>query len=211
MDKKTASKRYDGLGHISKEFKEQLEKEKPEHQALEKLFNELYIYATRDHLTGVLNRRILDELLGKEMERAIRHKLPLSVIILDIDEFKHYNDTYGHFQGDLALKTVTNVIQKATRHEDFVARYGGEEFIIVLPDTNLERAKEIAERMRKKIAETKIRATKKNLPPHFEKITVSMGLALLEKKGMEDMLHRADEALYRAKREGRNKVVVSKE
>lgn len=203
--------RYEVLGKLTKELKTEIKKPKPKIRALEKLFNELYTYATRDHLTGVFNRRILDELLSREMGRSIRHNLPLSVIMLDIDNFKEYNDKYGHLQGDMALKTITKAIQKMTRKEDFVARYGGEEFIIVLPNTTLKKAKEVAERIRKRIAETKIKALRKKIEPGFEKITVSMGISKLTKKGIQDMLNQADTALYKAKARGKNQVYVIEE
>ncbi|MCL6500960.1 MAG: GGDEF domain-containing protein [Candidatus Pacearchaeota archaeon] len=210
-DRKEKQKRFDTLYKISKEIKEEISKPRPEPKALERLFNELYAYATRDHLTGVFNRRVLDELLSKEMERAIRHKLPLAVIMLDIDNFKQYNDKFGHLQGDMALKTVTDTIQKITRPEDFVARYGGEEFILVLPDTTIEKAKGIAERIRKEISETRIRPATKSIEKTergYEKVTVSIGIAQLKKDGVQGMLERADEALYKAKERGKNQVCI---
>ena len=203
--------RFKALEYISKELKTEIRKPKPEAGTLKRLFKELYIFATKDHLTGVFNRRILDELLNKEMVRAIRHNLPLSVILLDIDNFKEYNDKYGHLQGDWALRTMTKIIQQMTRKEDFVARYGGEEFIIGLPDTKLEKARKIAERIRKKIAETKIKATRENIKAGFKKITVSMGISKLSKEGIHYMLNQADVALYKAKAKGKNKVCVIEE
>lgn len=208
-NEKEKRKRFETLYHLSKELKTEIQKPKPETKVLEKLFNELYDYATKDHLTGVFNRRVLDELLGREMERAIRYGLPLSVIMFDIDDFKNYNDKYGHLQGDIALKTVTGVVQKLTRKEDFVARYGGEEFIIVLPNTTIEKAHEIAEMLRKKIAETKIPPASKNVEESYKKVTVSLGVAQLSKKGIRHMLHQADLALYKAKALGKNRVVVA--
>jgi len=208
-DKK--EERYRALEKISKEIRSEIKKPKPETRALERLFNELYLFATRDHLTGVFNRRILDELLGKEMEKAIRHGLPLSVIMLDIDNFKDYNDKYGHLQGDVALRTVTKTIQRLTRKEDFVARYGGEEFIIVLPNTTLNTAQKIADRIREKIANTKVKSVSKTVEKEkgFDKVTVSMGVAKLTEQGMQHMLNQADIALYKAKEKGKNQVVVA--
>ncbi|UZE94132.1 MAG: GGDEF domain-containing protein [Candidatus Pacearchaeota archaeon] len=201
-------KRYAALEQLSKQIRSEIKKPKPEARSLGRLFNELYSYATKDHLTGVFNRRILDELLGREMEKSIRQGLPLAVIMMDIDNFKQYNDTYGHLQGDMALKAATKTIQRLTRKEDFVARYGGEEFIIVLPNTKLKKAREIAERIRKKIAETKIRAISKRIEKGFEKVTVSMGISKLTKAGIQYMLDQADIALYKAKEKGKNKVCV---
>lgn len=116
------------------------------------------------------------------MERALRHGLPLVVILFDIDNFKQYNDTYGHLQGDATLKAITKTVQKLTRKEDFVARYGGEEFIIVLSNTSIQKAKEIADRIRKKIVEMRILPVSKNLAKGYEKVTISMGIAQLSKK-----------------------------
>ncbi len=205
---KGKKQRYKELSYLSKELKEEIKKPKPRTRALEKLFNELYVYATRDHLTGVFNRRVLDELLSKEISKSIRHNLPLSLVILDVDDFKNYNDKYGHLQGDMALRTITKVVSKMTRKEDFVARYGGEEFIIVLPDTKLEKAKEVAEKIRKAIAETKIKLINKSIEKSAEKLTVSMGIAQLNKRDVQNMLARADTALYKAKAKGKNQVCV---
>ncbi len=205
----TKEKRFETLYQLSKEIKTEMKKPKPEGAVLERLFDELYLFATRDHLTGAFNRRVLDELLGHEMERAIRQGLPLSVIMFDVDNFKGYNDKFGHLQGDMALKTVTNVVQKLTRKEDFVARYGGEEFLIVLPDTVIEKAREIAERIRKKISEARIPAAGKEVKDGFGKITVSIGVSqFAKKKGIHHMLHLADMALYRAKALGKNRVCI---
>lgn len=207
-DNRNKEKRFDTLYQLSKEIKTEIKKPRPKSTVLEKLFNELYLFATRDHLTGVFNRRILDELLSHEMERAIRHGLPLSVILFDIDNFKQYNDRFGHLQGDMALKTVTKEVQKLTRKEDFVARYGGEEFIIVLPDTDIEKAKEVAERIRKRISEIKIPAVSKDLEKGYDKVTISAGVSQLTKKGIHHMLHLADMALYKAKALGKNRIYI---
>jgi diguanylate cyclase (GGDEF)-like protein len=198
------------LGEISSDFKKEIKKESPRSEILDKLFNELYLFATKDHLTGVFNRYALNELLSHEMNRSFRHGYPLTVIMLDMDDFKKYNDTYGHLQGDEALKTVTKIVMKNTRKEDFVARYGGEEFIIVLPETHMKKAIEIGERIRVAINSTKIKRVEKGIEQGFENITVSMGISQITKKGIQNMVHRADVALYKAKKEGKNKICVSK-
>lgn len=210
IKKKTLKKRVSLLGEISTDFKEEIKKNNPRSEILDKLFNELYLFATKDHLTGVFNRYALNELLGHEMERAFRHGHPLAVIMLDIDDFKKYNDTFGHLQGDEALRTVTKLVMKNTRKEDFVARYGGEEFIIVLPETAMKKAIEIGERIRIAINSTKVKRVEKDIVKGFEDTTVSMGIAQLTRKGIQDMVHRADVALYKAKKEGKNKICVSK-
>ncbi len=196
------------LKEISKDFKEEIEKENPRSEILDKLFKELYFFATKDHLTGVFNRQALNELLSREMERAVRYDLPLSVVMIDIDDFKIYNDTYGHLQGDEALRKVTKIIMQNTRKEDFVARYGGEEFIIVLPNTKIRKSIEVAERIRVAISRAKIKKTAKDIEPGFEGVTVSMGISQISGRGIKDMIHRADIALYKAKKEGKNKICV---
>ena len=210
VEERDKKKRHSSLTDVTKRFESEISKEHPSRAILNTVFNELYTLATKDQLTGVLNRRSFEELLGREVLRAIEHNLPLSVIMIDIDHFKQYNDTYGHLQGDVALKTVTRVVESNSRTEDFVARYGGEEFIVVLPGIKIDKAVEIAEKMRKSVADTKITASSKDIPEGFEKATISLGVASLGKEGIKDMLERADKALYEAKREGRNKIKVSK-
>ena len=135
---------------------------------------------------------------------------PETVLMIDIDNFKHYNDTYGHIQGDEALREVTRVVSKNTRGQDFVARYGGEEFIVILPGASIKEAETIAERMRKQVAETKIKPTRKGLPQGYDKTTISMGISELGKEGVQGMLEGADQALYQAKREGKNRIKILK-
>lgn len=163
-----------------------------------------------DGLTGIPNRRHFDEILTKEWRRAKRSKQPLSLILLDIDCFKSYNDTYGHLSGDDCLKQVAQAIsQVLARPGDLVARYGGEEFVTVLPSTDKSGGLFMAEKMRCAITALKI--------PHtdsvFNKIlTASLGVATLtaDKSNLllnpEELLRMADEALYRAKKTGRNRV-----
>jgi len=204
--------RYRALKEVTKEFHEELGKPDFEKNKLKKIFEELYNLATKDQLTGVMNRRALDEALGHEMLRAIREGSPISVIMIDVDHFKKYNDTYGHQQGDEALRTVTSVVQKNTRAVDFVARYGGEEFIIVMPELGVTEAVKVAERIRKAVEKAEVKAVKKDLPPGYEHVTISLGVSgadRWEKDGFE-ITHRADVALYEAKRSGRNKVYVAK-
>jgi diguanylate cyclase (GGDEF)-like protein len=181
--------------------------EKYKGKTLAKFLKRLYFYATRDHLTGLWNRRMLEDVLGKEVMKALRYKLPLSIMIIDIDDFKKYNDTYGHLQGDEAIKHVTKIILKNIRKADFAARYGGEEFVVVLPNTKKENAKIVAERIRKEVENTKIKKVSLELPEDCEKITVSIGVAEL-KNNINETLRDADSALLEAKRKGKNVVVV---
>lgn len=206
--KKEKKKRFAVLKRIVDEFSDVMETENPNRTALSRIFEELYHYATRDQLTGVFNRRALDEALSHEIVEAARLGLPLSAIMIDIDHFKHYNDIYGHLQGDMALKAVTDIIQKNIRNIDFAARYGGEEFVIVLPDTTVEQAKDIAEKIRKAVSNAVIPACRNDLPKGYEKVTISMGVASLRKHDGHYLMHDADKALYEAKRSGRNRVYV---
>ncbi len=155
-----------------------------------------------DPLTGILNRRALEKIIKREISFARRHNLPLSFVMIDIDRFKRINDTYGHEVGDYVLKSFAKIIHKSIRHEDILARFGGEEFILLLPNTNIDSALEVCERIRQKIEKTKFKGIK-------EKITASFGIAeLLQTDEGVDVLKRADDALYEAKRKGRNRCEI---
>ena len=154
-----------------------------------------------DALTGLLNRRYLQERLTEEIIRSNRHGYPMSFMMIDVDHFKSYNDTYGHPEGDKALKIVGHVLKETLRGADVAARYGGEEFSILLPQTTSEEAQAIAERIRRNIEETDF---------GNRKVTVSMGIAScsLELNSSDEVISAADKALYEAKRRGRNNVQV---
>jgi diguanylate cyclase len=155
-----------------------------------------------DQLTGALNRRGLDETLDRELKRSDRSRAPVSVALLDIDNFKRLNDTLGHQAGDLALKHLTKVIKETLRPADTVGRYGGEEFLIVLPDTDLESAVEAMKRLQRDL-------TKKFFLHNNERIlvTFSAGVALRgEDEDADDLIGRADKAMYKAKQTGKNRV-----
>jgi len=203
---KEKKKRYAVLKHIVEEFSGEMGKERPRRTTISKIFEELYHYATRDQLTGVFNRRSLDEALTHEVMQALRAGMPLSAIMIDIDHFKEYNDRFGHHQGDIAIKSVTSIIQKRIREGDFAARYGGEEFVIVLPNSTVKQAKEIAERIRKEVMNAAIKPCRNDLPPGYEKVTISLGVASLQKEDGRNIMYDADKALYEAKRQGRNRV-----
>lgn len=160
-----------------------------------------------DPLTSLLNRRYFEERIAEEMERSKRHRQPFSLIILDIDNFKNLNDTYGHLYGDEILKTTTSVIRRCVRIIDIAARYGGEEFAIILPTTDKNDAGIIAERIRAEIEGTVCLAKDTGTTLN---ITVSLGIASFpdDASAAEELINNADRALYRAKSQGKNKVVI---
>ncbi|EDP74082.1 GGDEF domain-containing protein [Hydrogenivirga sp. 128-5-R1-1] len=155
-----------------------------------------------DRLTGLYNKGKFNEVLQREIQRAKRYKRPLSLIIFDIDHFKKINDTYGHKVGDEVLKALAKLIKKNIRKTDFAARWGGEEFVILAPETNVEGAKKLAEKLRQAVETYKF--------PTVGKVTISLGVAQLEPdEKPEDFIVRADMALYKAKEGGRNRVEIA--
>jgi len=169
------------------------------------LQKELEQLSFRDSLTGIPNRRMFDNVMETEWANALRNHQPLSLIMLDIDYFKQYNDHYGHIQGDECLKRVAQVLSSAaTRSRDFLARFGGEEFVLVLPETDAEAAKNVAERCRNLIFKDQIFHEKSQVS---QLLTVSLGVGTIiptrhDKpiKFVEDV----DQRLYQAKQKGRN-------
>ena len=155
--------------------------------------------ATLDGLTGLKNRRVLNERLEEEFHRAVRYNLPLSIVLLDVDHFKQYNDAHGHPAGDEVLKAVAEILKRNTRDTDFVARYGGEEFVILLPLTHRADVIFLAERLRFAI-------TSRNWA--LRPVTASFGAATYQSgvDRAEHLLEQADAALYHSKRLGRNRV-----
>jgi diguanylate cyclase (GGDEF)-like protein/PAS domain S-box-containing protein len=161
---------------------------------------ELAALAVTDGLTGLKNHRSFQERLSEEVARAHRNETPLSVIMLDVDWFKQYNDSYGHPAGDRVLKQVAEILQRNARQTDLVARYGGEEFVLILPHTDIAGAAALAERIRADIA-----ANAWNL----RAVTASLGVAeVLPEDTPATLLARADASLYRAKSTGRNAVAA---
>ena len=160
-----------------------------------------------DHLTHLYNRRFFMNRAEEEIERSLRQKDPLSILMVDIDHFKQFNDTYGHTTGDRVLQTVARALQAALRTSDVCARYGGEEFSVLLPATPGENAYHVAERVRRTLQGT--RYTGLGLPPDAN-ITISVGVATCPRDAtsLEGLIQLADEALYEAKRGGRDRVVL---
>ncbi|RLD16834.1 MAG: hypothetical protein DRI36_05105 [Caldiserica bacterium] len=154
-----------------------------------------------DSLTGLYNHRAFQERLSKELERAYKYDLIFSLIMMDIDDFKKYNDTYGHLEGDHLLRSLAQIMKYTLRETDFIARYGGEEFAIILPETNKEGAVIACERLRRTIEGQRFGKERR-------KVTASFGVSSYPEDGVykDDLIKKADDALYRSKRAGKNRV-----
>ena len=161
--------------------------------------------SVRDHLTGLFNRRYLEETLKRELLRASRKQLSLGIIMLDVDDFKRFNDTFGHAAGDVILHELGNFLLEHVRGEDITSRYGGDEFIIVMPDASREVTGARAELLRENVHHIHFQFKGQTL----ETVTLSLGVAVFPEDGSTsaDVLRAADSALYRAKHEGRDRVV----
>ena len=177
---------------------------------LEKLNRELATLATTDGLTGLKNRRALIEQLESLLKMGQRTSRPISLLMIDVDHFKSYNDSYGHLAGDEVLKTLATLLLKAARGSDYAARYGGEEFVILLPENDPDSAVAFGERLRNMIEEHRW--------PHQD-VTISIGIGTIQFQGQEIweekdwvsmLVSSADRALYQSKREGRNRVTHSR-
>jgi diguanylate cyclase (GGDEF)-like protein/PAS domain S-box-containing protein len=159
----------------------------------------------RDPLTGMYNRRFLDDALQAEIARAVREREPLSLMMLDIDHFKRVNDSHGHQTGDEVLRMLAGILRSEARRTDVACRYGGEEFVLLLPKMNIESARARAERWRQMFAEMDVPVESGQL-----RCTLSVGIAAFPDHGnsAEDLLRNGDRALYLAKALGRNRVVT---
>ena len=177
--------------------------------ALRQLSERLQALSSTDSLTGVPNRRSLDERLPGELGRTARHGTPLALVMIDLDHFKRLNDRHGHAAGDAVLRQVAHILDSEKRRGDFVARYGGEEFVAVLPHADSEAAKHWSERVRQRIASTAIDNGEGLL-----RVTASFGVAAVDGDEARatptaaELLATADRALYAAKAGGRDRVVV---
>lgn len=183
------------VGYLTRVFNDMVLRLRESRQALERL-------SATDGLTGLSNRRHLMETISAEAGRAGRHGGRFSVMMVDLDHFKKYNDTLGHLAGDEVLSRLGTILRDVTRQEDCAGRYGGEEFLILLPNTRADEARVIAERLRERLSQTRFRG---------DKVTLSAGVAEFPADGgtVESVIASADAALYRAKREGRDRVVVA--
>jgi diguanylate cyclase (GGDEF)-like protein len=185
----------------------QLTQRANELEHLVELYEEANLRASIDPLTGLHNRRFFQDQLGRDFAQSRRHHRHLSVIMLDIDHFKSFNDTFGHMLGDEVIVAVARVLEGAVRLSDLTARWGGEEFIVALPDTDLEGAVRVAERIRENVSEIQLTDPEGN---PLRQITVSLGVSTLrpDDDRIAELIERADRALYVSKTSGRNQVQV---
>jgi diguanylate cyclase (GGDEF)-like protein len=190
---------------LVKERNSLVEHLKKSNKALKELSRRFRDLAIRDGLTGLYNHGYLLDALAGEVARATRYDRPLSVIFLDVDHFKEYNDQFGHQGGDMVLKQISRILTNEIRKTDIAARYGGEEFVLVLPETSKENAFTVAEKIRKTVQESIVNDVADQGPTT---ITISAGVASYMDDGTDahQLIAKADEAVYAVKNDGRNAV-----
>lgn len=180
------------------------------HLVLKQYRDELEHQMMKDGLTGINNRRCFDDVIAKEWPRMLREQKPISLIMMDIDFFKPYNDEYGHLLGDDCLRKIARCLEESLlRPSDTVARYGGEEFGCILPDTSAEGAYLVAKSLQQAVANLKIPYEKS---PVSQYVTLSMGVSTMEPSdggSFTTLVKRADDLLYEAKKKGRNRINTS--
>lgn len=195
---------YIGLRLATSKFQKVIDEQTDKISELKDFFED---QSQHDGLTNLFNHRAFIERMGEEMHRTQRQHSPLTMMMLDLDHFKRLNDTYGHSTGDEVLIATAKSIESIARQSDIVGRYGGEEFCIALPDTGLEGAIELAERLLKTIRDTIIKT------PQGEQISITTSIGISqwdETCSISDFIHAADQALYQAKERGRNQLAVAK-
>ncbi len=204
-------KRKDEIGKLANSIDTMVQTIDTQTSELQLANEQLIILSVQDGLTGIANRRMFDNYLNKEWRRSAREQTPLSLILMDVDFFKRYNDTYGHQQGDRCLIAVAETMQKNIRRPaDLAARYGGEEFAFILPNTPNQGASLIAERMRQGIQDLQIPHSSSEVSFH---VSISLGVVTTLPQGDSDnhdlkaFVESADRALYQAKEEGRNRSI----
>lgn len=199
------------LSQANKELIKEINIRKQTEAALRESEEALRLLAITDSLTGLYNRRHFNKLAEDEIGRALRYSRPLSVMMFDIDFFKHVNDSFGHVIGDMVLKMVAKTTKRMVRTTDIPARYGGEEFIVLLPETPVAEAASVAEKLRKRIEDTTVQAEKCPIT-----ITLSFGVSDYlgktnskpDESVLSEFVANADRALYASKKAGRNRVTV---
>lgn len=195
------------IGQSGRATQTKLQEATDELEALKKEFEQAKAAALIDFLTGLANRKAFDGAIQGSVEDAASESQPLSLLLIDIDRFKRFNDEHGHLVGDEVLRLVARKIKENVRGRDFVARYGGEEFAVILPDTPVAGAKTVAENIRLSFSEGKLRRVRTS--EYIGAITISLGAAQYRPgEPVEDFVDRSDRALYLAKHSGRNRVAT---
>lgn len=201
------------LSNEISEAQERMVKTLAEHLALAvanlNLRESLRLQSIRDPLTALFNRRYMEESLERELRRSSRKEMPLSVLMVDVDHFKKFNDSLGHEAGDLVLQELAALFGAQLRAEDIACRYGGEEFTLILPETPLASAQERADQLCRLTRTTDLQYRGRSLP----RVTISIGVSCHPQHGVtrDSLLQAADQALYRAKEDGRDRVVLAQE
>ncbi len=186
-------------------FGQQLDQAQTQVNGLRDELQRVHLESRVDGLTHLKNRRAFDEALADRAEKSVHDDAPLALIMIDVDHFKRFNDELGHVMGDKALLAVATVIQQNIKGKDFAARYGGEEFAVLLSDTSIASARQVAENLRHAVERIRIRKIADNLP--VRGLTVSCGVTtFVLAENLSDFVERADGALYAAKHGGRNRV-----
>lgn len=198
------------LHRIESRLNEEISQHRQVQIAFQKVNHELELLANVDGLTQIPNRHCFDQYFNQEWARLTREQAPISLLVCDVDDFKGYNDTYGHQAGDNCLRMVAQTLKnRVQRPADIVARYGGDEFVAILPNTNLFGAVKIAEKMLMDVAALQIYHHSSD---HSQVVTISIGVASqipVYGQSAENLINQADQALYQAKTKGKNRFVVS--
>lgn len=198
-----------GIYFFTEAFQNQLSQKADTYlKEIEQFNQKLEHLSVTDGLTGLYNQRYFREMFKNELARSQRYTRPLSLVLFDIDEFKQFNDTYGHLQGDEALVRIARSIREGVRSVDIAARYGGEEFVLILPETNRGGAFEVAEKIRTAVSHERCAVGDNGETASF---TVSAGVASTEDgpRTQDDLIRLADQCLYRAKKSGKNRVSLN--
>jgi diguanylate cyclase (GGDEF)-like protein len=196
--------------HLKESAKRQMVETMADHIALAlsnlTLMDTLREQAIHDSLTGLFNRRYMEETLKRELSRAARKNVPLGIIMLDLDHFKQFNDTFGHSAGDALLRELGVFLQSHIRGEDIACRQGGEEFMLILPEASLDNTRKRAEQLGEEVKHLNVQYRGQSLGA----VTLSIGVAVFPDHGLtvDSLLQSADSALYRAKKAGRDRVMA---